>query len=802
MKLLKKLLVCGLACVVSFSVTAAAGNNGKGNGNSGNSGNQSVQTTTAPSYPLHQGEGPHAWQPYLQGSDFGINEKKGEDAFVPGYELGTEGTVFWHFVNPDKLGGYANITFIDEAGLEHTFEGVMSYKNDQHFAVVTDQSWKLMRAEYFPATAPKKGSTQFNLSHTSGTIVAKEGALAVTVDAQKETLVNYFKETVKQDIWKILERDVWGTFEQNVWDIYERDVWKIFEQDVWDIYERDVWNILEREVWDIYERDVWDIYEQDVWDVVSKEFWKIYEREIWDIYEYVSKSYVKPVITYEKKIMTSSADTLTSWRNDGTIPGGEFNNGMMYLQLDVDTARNEGYTFGIATSGKGATPNAYQGYDYFVNIVGDQLIISFDDRFIQAIEVTAKVYNTAPEKHDNSTHIAMYTGDTYVVDLPAGYGDTVYLYTHFNKGVKWYATSEWEQVGDIQYVPCFDHEDAGIVKLEQVGSDATEYAFVKRVYGEWVKVGEGASGYVKTGSDATEYDKTGSDATEYVETGKGASEWDKTGAGESGYEQTGKGATAWEKTGTGASGYVQTEGGASDYVRTGFGSSETDRWTTFLRSETDTEYSVVATFDLVVANAEGEIVFNGTIKSGANGGATLPKLAEGEYTVTLSYNGEILDIQDVTVVVGDTASVDFAGIVINGGSKDVIEYTRTINNCVKAVRIDNDVDAVYKDNEIADVYKCNKVADVYKDNAIADVYKCNKVADVKIDNPVKDEYIDNAGTDEYIDNAVENVKEGCFHNEDKDVYNTNQGDDVILNDEDSATETEVICDCEMEEICL
>lgn len=88
-------------------------------------------------------------------------------ANIIGYDLSSnEDAIFWHFVNPDKLGGTANITFVNTDGDEVTFTNVKPYKADQHWGVITPFGWKLLDALYYPAT--EKAGTLFNLSHTAG----------------------------------------------------------------------------------------------------------------------------------------------------------------------------------------------------------------------------------------------------------------------------------------------------------------------------------------------------------------------------------------------------------------------------------------------------------------------------------------------------------------------------------------------------------------------------------------------------------------------------------------------------------
>lgn len=389
---------------------------------SGNNGNQSTPTTITPtlSYPLHQGVGPFDWKGYLQGSGFGINEVKGEDRFIPGIELGTKDTVLWHFVTPDKLGGYANITFLDATGNEVTFKNVNSYKDNQHFAVITFQSWKLISAEYFPEIAPDKLGTQFNLSHTA----IYYGELKVTVDVNKQ----HDEVTLQQ------------------------------------FYERDVQYFYERNVQDFYKRNVQDFYKRDVQN--------FYKRE----------SHNRYVPVFEKRISNNPTSTLTS--RLGNNVGGIFRNGMIWLEIDVAKARSMGYTFGIAQSNP---DNTYIGYDYNVRIKDNTLILSFDDRFIMT-KMTAKVYNTAPNKHDNSDHVTLGIGESFVVNLPNGFGDKVYLYVHFANGISWYTTGEYEFVewryndtifGDYMLVDTM-YGDYVLIKTE-IG----EYELVNTVYGDY-----------------------------------------------------------------------------------------------------------------------------------------------------------------------------------------------------------------------------------------------------------------------------------------------------------------------------
>ncbi|MFJ7733407.1 hypothetical protein ACIQXF_16165 [Lysinibacillus sp. NPDC097231] len=223
MKIVKKILtlVFVLAVMIPYATISASAN-------SGNNGNQSDPIgenpkTGVPSYPLHQADkAPIDWLDYRQGETFDLSDKKGETDFVQGYKADGEG-IFWHFINPDKLGGYANINFIDENGQILEFKNVKPYKSNQHFGVVTDYGWKLLSAEYFPQEAPKKGATQFNLSHTAGKLPEVQpavGSLKVNVDVTKQ-----HEKITYQPVWQKEYQPVWQKKYQPYYaPVYAKDV--------------------------------------------------------------------------------------------------------------------------------------------------------------------------------------------------------------------------------------------------------------------------------------------------------------------------------------------------------------------------------------------------------------------------------------------------------------------------------------------------------------------------------------------------------------------------------------------------
>ena len=361
--------------------------------------------SAADGIPLHQGSGPFNWENWLSGSQVitGAN--------IPGSSLGTEGTVFWHFVNPDKLGGYAEITFRNGSGGSVTYT-VSSYKNDQHFGVITPMDWQLLGAMYFPEKDPGKKGTQFNLSHTA----ARLGALKVRVDVSKE---------------------------------HEEVTWQ---------------DHLVRDVQDFYTQTRQDTYTQVVYDIYNQPNWDIYQRELQDTY----------VPTFEKKVTQTQKTTLVS--RGGTAWG----NGHTYLSLPIGTRQS----VGIALSDPSNTP---VGYSYFISVSETAVTLTLDDRLISA-SVALKVFAEEPAQTGPGSHTQLGPDRRSVsVPLPEGHGDIIYVYVHFEGGISFYTTGEYEFAG-------WKFKETREVRNYFVKNQQGELEFVKTFKGALVKVGDTALG--------------------------------------------------------------------------------------------------------------------------------------------------------------------------------------------------------------------------------------------------------------------------------------------------------------------
>ncbi|MCL1873510.1 MAG: hypothetical protein FWF85_05275 [Clostridiales bacterium] len=643
-------------------------------------------------------------------------------------------------------------------------------------------------------TTSESGNINFNISgFHPGKADPKYGSLKVTVNAQEEHDKYISQEIHKRDVWDIYERKMKKIIDRDVWKIFERDTWKIFKRDVWDEYERDIDKYYERDVWDIYQRNVWENWERDTWDIMERDVWDILQREV--------QPFLRPV--FERKMIQAGNGTLVTGRNGNTVPGGTFGNGMTYLEIDVAKARTEGYEFDIADS---SPSNKNVGYKYFVRIEGNELVVYFDNRFITA-EVSAKVYSTAPTKHDPSGHRTLRTDQELRIALPApSEAGTKASVTAIKKGndveitipdvgsitVAWeknakktYNLNGYEvevecngngiKSAKITAQPVADPADEGVVYLFfHLASgvkyySSAEYEFVKWEFkfnkiGEYEKIGRYEGKYKIIDSDATDYEYIDDGASRYrkidrhigdyelVKTDKG--EWKKT-TRYSSYEYAGKGSTKFEKTGWDYKINNVKIKPISCYEFVCEGKGPYDKIYEKNWEKRVFEEDFVAKFNLVIEDEEGNELFNESIMSGEDGELIFYNLDPGTYILILTYDdeGEIISDTDeeanpwvriAEVVVNEQTPVLFDGILIYGPD---VEFKK---------------DPIYKDHKIADVKNDKIVEKEYINNPVDDVYISHPIENVKEDNPLKDVRINNVekhkedreGENEYLDKEI------------------------------------------------
>lgn len=391
---------------------------------------------------------------------------------------------YWHFIDSSKQSAYALITFADPDGKSITWN-VEPCKNNQHFAVITPSSWKLMDGVSY-----SEGSGNFVLSHSGRHIGAGKVKVEATVDS-------YYYEITPHEFY---ERTVDEYYERTVDEYYARTVDKYYERTVDEYYERTVTNHFERPVYEIYNR--------------------------------YAQKYLVPVFTRKVNSETGTLVTRLTYsdntKNAKPVNGGAFKNGHTYVKVDVaEASKDGGVNYTIADSSKNngkKTPSQYNkpiDYEYNVSIKDGKLIISFDEQLVSASVGAYVVTNpkdfpgNAPKHYNNSV----------VLDLPKNNG-TVYLYTHISS-VNWYAGENEYEFLEWRY------DDSRTVYDENytlIDTEYGDYAFVETKYGDYklVKTEYGNYGLVDTVYGEYELVKTEYGNYELVNTEYGDYELVKT----------------------------------------------------------------------------------------------------------------------------------------------------------------------------------------------------------------------------------------------------------------------------------
>ena len=135
------------------------------------------------------------------------------------------------------------------------------------------------------------------------------------------------------------------------------------------------------------------------------------------------KDYHKPVY----REASNNTNTLV------TRSGNAFNNGQTWVAINVAAARAGSLQFEIADS---SPQNRPIGYFYNVKIVDDNITVYLDDNIIRA-DFGFEVQNTSGALAGGPKNTKHGNLRTNTQSLPAGYGDTVYLFFHNQGGIKW-----------------------------------------------------------------------------------------------------------------------------------------------------------------------------------------------------------------------------------------------------------------------------------------------------------------------------------------------------------------------------
>ena len=209
---------------------------------------------------------------------------------------------------------------------------------------------------------------------------------------------------------------------------------------------------------EIRQNRIQEEYQRTSQEITQRTIQRNYQRTVQKIYE--------PI--YEViKVASGDGGAYVTWIGSASDTIGGYIppvNGHTYATINVNAIRAAGSTgkyFEI-----GGLQNHYEqkrpGYGYTVTIVGDKLRITFDENLI-SVNIGGYIANTveglrelqtAPGNPATEIHLPTASGGrTYEMNMPEGYGDTVYLYAHF-RGIHWYKVSSttfkgWELVNTI-----------------------------------------------------------------------------------------------------------------------------------------------------------------------------------------------------------------------------------------------------------------------------------------------------------------------------------------------------------------
>jgi len=184
----------------------------------------------------------------------------------------------------------------------------------------------------------------------------------------------------------------------------------------------------------IYQRQYQPVFERKYKPVFELTYKPVYERTYQPLWHRVVQPYQVP--TFIRKTETNNENTLVTKKNEGD---GAFNNGHTYVAINVKAATDGTLTFTIADSSPDNRPTPF---GYTVTIEGDKLIITLSEGTVTNKGYGAYIVNNPSQFPGNAPdHPAK--GSSYAFDMPAGYGDTVYLYFHNEGGMTGYASKDY-----------------------------------------------------------------------------------------------------------------------------------------------------------------------------------------------------------------------------------------------------------------------------------------------------------------------------------------------------------------------
>jgi len=279
--------------------------------------------------------------------------------------------------------------------------------------VANQHIWKLVALEngiWVPATqyvCPRCGATDWasfsnntnvpqgknvQLNHyIPKEVIPETGSLEVVVDVTEQNYEQDWRNWTETD-WRRWTSQNWRNWSEQDWREWSEQDWRNWNEQDWRNWSEQDWRKIKAQDWR-------QVFEQDWRNIVAPEYSRdgIQQGPFTGIYGPKAKA-------------------------DGFEHGftGNGGNAHTYIGITPSTIMGEANKKWVYLGT--SNPNNHRiednEYGYYVHIEGNNLVISFDNRFINA-NMIARVYANAPGAHDVSKIEHFVTGDKYIIPLPA-----------------------------------------------------------------------------------------------------------------------------------------------------------------------------------------------------------------------------------------------------------------------------------------------------------------------------------------------------------------------------------------------
>ena len=237
---------------------------------------------------------------------------------------------------------------------------------------------------------PEGNNVQLN-HYIPKEVVPEKGSLEVDVNITQQDYVQDWRNFTEID-WRNWTKQYWRNWSEQDWRNFSEQDWRNWTEQDWRKWSEQDWR-------NVSEQDWRQVFEQDWRNIVAPEYSRdgIQQGPFTGIYGPKAKA--------------------SGFEHGFTGNGGNAHTYIGITPSSIMGEANKKWVY-LGTS----NPNNHRiednEYGYFVHIEGNNLVISFDNRFINA-NMVARVYANAPGAHDVSNINHFVTGDRYFIPLPA-----------------------------------------------------------------------------------------------------------------------------------------------------------------------------------------------------------------------------------------------------------------------------------------------------------------------------------------------------------------------------------------------